>query len=103
MYSWAGDEHFRVRRLASEGSRPLLPGGLAIRSFVNNPLPIIPILDKLKFDDEHFVRKSVSNSLNDISKNNSELVVKICTEWRELKDPRIEYIIKRALRNQLKN
>lgn len=102
MYSWADDEHFRVRRLASEGCRPLLPGTISIRAFVNNPLPIIPILNKLKFDDEHFVRKSVSNNFNDISKNNSELVLKLFAEWRELKDPKVDYIIKRGLRTLLK-
>jgi 3-methyladenine DNA glycosylase AlkC len=35
----------------------------------------------LKFDVEHSVRKSVANSLNDISKNHPEVVIDLCKEW----------------------
>ena len=68
MLKWADDEDEKVRRFASEGCRPRLPWTIALPKFKNDPSPIIPILEKLKDDDSEFVRRSVANNLNDISK-----------------------------------
>ncbi|RZA13061.1 MAG: DNA alkylation repair protein, partial [Proteobacteria bacterium] len=58
------DKDVHVRRWASEGSRPRLPWGERLQDFVKDPSPTRPILELLKFDDELYVRKSVSNHLN---------------------------------------
>ncbi len=70
MQRWAGHEHPEVRRLASEGSRPRLPWGIALPALKADPAPILPILERLRADEAETVRRSVANNLNDISKDN---------------------------------
>ncbi|HIG28216.1 MAG TPA: DNA alkylation repair protein [Verrucomicrobiales bacterium] len=80
--TWTKDPSEHVRRLVSEGSRPRLPWGEQLRPFVKNPQPLIPLLEALKDDTSEYVRRSVSNHLNDISKDHPELVVKIAEKWQ---------------------
>ncbi len=70
MLSLAEDDDERVRRFASEGCRPRLPWAMALPKFKKDPSPILPVLEKLKDDTSEFVRRSVANNLNDISKDN---------------------------------
>jgi 3-methyladenine DNA glycosylase AlkC len=97
----ADDEHPNVRRFASEGCRPRLPWAVALPQFKEDPRPILPILEKLKDDDSEFVRTSVANNLNDISKDNPELVLDICERWQG-GSKKTDWIIKRACRTLLK-
>jgi 3-methyladenine DNA glycosylase AlkC len=97
----ADDEHPNVRRFASEGCRPRLPWAVALPQFKEDPAPILPILEKLKDDGSEFVRKSVANNLNDISKDHSELVLDICERWQGA-SKNTDWIIKRACRTMLK-
>ena len=76
MLVWSKHEHWGVRRLASEGCRPRLPWAMALPNLKENPAPIIPILENLKNDPARFVRLSVANNLNDIAKDNPEIVIK---------------------------
>lgn len=101
MSVWArhGNEH--VRRLASEGCRPALPWGQALASFKKDPLPVLGILEQLKNDPSIYVRKSVANNLNDISKTHPDLVVKIAREWYG-KNERTDWIVKHGCRTLLK-
>ncbi len=69
------------RRWASEGSRPLLPWGLKLQNAVKNPERGLLILEKLKFDKELYVRKSVANHLNDLSKSHPDLVIATLNRW----------------------
>ena len=101
MYEWSksGNEH--LRRLSSEGCRPALPWGQALSKYKKDPTPILPILEQLKADPELFVRKSVANNLNDISKTHPELVVKLAREWYG-KNEYTNWIVKHACRTLLK-
>jgi len=101
MYRWADDEDFRVRRFASEGCRPRLPWGAGVPALKKDPSPVIPILEKLKDDPELFVRKSVANNLNDISKDHPELVLDLCEKWQG-KSENTDWIIKQGCRTLLK-
>lgn len=78
---WCGHENEHVRRLASEGLRPRLPWGLRIQQLCKDPSPLFPILDKLKADTSLYVRKSVANSINDISKDHPDIVIDLCRSW----------------------
>ena len=49
--------------------------------YKKDPAPILPILEQLKNDPSVWVRKSVANNLNDISKTHPDLVIKIAKEW----------------------
>ncbi|HQV33084.1 MAG TPA: DNA alkylation repair protein, partial [Calditrichia bacterium] len=101
MQDWAGHQNFHVRRLASEGCRPRLPWAMAIARLKEDPTPILPILEKLKDDPELYVRKSVANNLNDISRDHPDLVLGIAEKWLG-HSPRTDWIVKHALRSLLK-
>lgn len=81
MLSWTQHESEHVRRLASEGCRSRLPWGCRIPHFVQDPSPILPILNQLKEDPSLYVRKSVANNLNDISKDHPDIVIKLAKAW----------------------
>ena len=81
MKLWAESDNHHVRRLASEGCRPRLPWAMAISAFKKDPHPILPILEKMKNDESEYVRRSVANNLNDISKDNPDLVIEIAKKW----------------------
>ena len=74
---WSLDENATVRRLASEGCRPRLPWAVALPMFKKDPSPLLPILENLKDDASLYVRKSVANNLNDISKDHPDLVLEL--------------------------
>ena len=101
MYAWSKHENEHVRRLASEGCRPALPWAPAINSFKKDPTPIIPILEQLKTDPSPYVRNSVANNLNDISKTHPNLVVKLARAWYG-KNERTDWIVKHGCRTLLK-
>jgi 3-methyladenine DNA glycosylase AlkC len=101
LLNWAGNEDWRVRRLASEGSRPRLPWGMGLASLKQDPSPILPILTALRNDPSEDVRRSVANNLNDISKDHPDLVVETLSSWRD-EGAEIDALIKHALRTLLK-
>ncbi|QIA09530.1 DNA alkylation repair protein [Draconibacterium halophilum] len=101
MLAWADSNDFKVRRFASEGCRPRLPWASGVPALKKNPALILPILEKLKNDPEEFVRKSVANNLNDISKDHPELVLDICERWQG-HSKNTDWIIKHACRTLLK-
>jgi 3-methyladenine DNA glycosylase AlkC len=102
MLEWSQHENPAVRRLASEGCRPRLPWGIALPNLKADPSPILPILEQLKADESEFVRRSVANNLNDISKDNPTVVVALLRRWWEHHTPEMRWIINHALRTLIK-
>lgn len=102
MAIWATHDNEHVRRLASEGSRPALPWGQALPSFKKDPLPALAILEQLKADPSLYVRKSVANHLNDISKTHPDLVAELARAWYG-KHVHTDWIVKHGCRTLLKN
>lgn len=103
----ADDKDFKVRRWASEGSRPRLPWGMKLHHFIAKPELTIQILDKLWNDPEIFVRKSVANHLNDIAKDHPDLVIKTLVKWKSLvkkkdQETSLTWIINHSLRTLIK-
>lgn len=101
MLVWSKHEHWGVRRLASEGCRPRLPWAMALPNLKENPAPIIPILENLKNDPSRFVRLSVANNLNDISKDNPETVIDLVKRWKG-ESEEVDWVIKHGCRTLLK-
>ena len=101
MLVWSKHENQWVRRLSSEGCRPRLPWTMALPTLKANPAPIIPILENLKNDTSEFVRKSVANNLNDISKDNPGIVIDLVKKWQG-KSKNTDWIIKHGCRTLLK-
>lgn len=102
MAKWAKVESFHLRRLASEGGRPRLPWAPKLQRFIDEPRPLFPILSMLKDDPKKYVQKSVANCLNDILKDNECLGQELIESWLPALGKERKWIIKHALRNQLK-
>jgi 3-methyladenine DNA glycosylase AlkC len=101
MLDWSLSTNHLLRRLASEGSRPRLPWAMALLDFKKDPTKMLPILENLKNDESEFVRKSVANSLNDISKDNPEITLEIVKNWQG-KSKNVDRILKHGSRTLLK-
>jgi 3-methyladenine DNA glycosylase AlkC len=101
MHRWATHENEHVRRLASEGSRPRLPWGTRLPSLVRDPSPVLPLLEQLKNDPAIYVRRSVANHLNDITKDHPERVLDLLSAW-DLTQPELLWIAKQACRTLIK-
>ncbi|KQS16143.1 DNA alkylation repair protein [Exiguobacterium sp. Leaf187] len=98
---WTRSDDEHVRRLASEGTRPRLPWGQAIPRLIADPRPALPILDALLQDPSLYVRKSVANHLNDISKTHPEYLIERI-ERHLGTDPNTDWILRHASRTLLK-
>ena len=103
IHKWARDPSPHVRRLASEGIRPRLPWATRIESLIEDPKPILEVLDVLKDDPSAFVRKSVANNLNDICKDHPKLVLELVEKWMQGESERTAWIVRHGLRNLIKN
>lgn len=101
MCNWAKDKNHHVRRLSSEGSRPRLPWSFKLDEVIKNPALTRPILETLRADQELYVRKSVANHLNDISKENPDYMLDLVNTW-DKKNPDTLWIIKHASRTLIK-
>lgn len=77
LAAWTRDDSADVRRLVSEGTRPRLPWATRVPSLLTNPRPILVLLDLLYNDKTEYVRRSVANNLNDISKGYPGIVLDI--------------------------
>jgi 3-methyladenine DNA glycosylase AlkC len=101
MANWAKSENHHVRRLASEGCRPRLPWSFKLENVCKDPHLTLPILSKLKEDQEAYVKKSVANHLNDFSKDHPEFLIKVLNEWKS-DNLHTNWILKHASRTLLK-
>jgi len=102
MKLWTKSSNEHLRRLASEGCRPRLPWAVALTNFKNNPSKILTIIEELKNDKSLYVRKSVANNLNDISKDNPHLLIKFVKENLGI-SKELDWVCKHASRTLLKN
>lgn len=102
MLEWAQHASPHVRRLASEGCRPRLPWGITLPGLKADPSSILPILERLKDDESESVRRSVANNLNDISKDNPDVVLDLLRRWQAHDTEQIRWITNHALRTLLK-
>jgi 3-methyladenine DNA glycosylase AlkC len=102
LAGWINDPNVHVRRLISEGTRPRLPWGIRLPAFVQDPSPIIVFLTTLRGDRAEYVRRSVANSLNDISKDHPDRVASIAKEWLQDAPETRQRIIRHACRSLLK-
>ena len=103
MTTWCDDPDHHVRRLASEGTRPRLPWGERLPDFVTDPSPVLDLLECLKDDSSEYVRRSIANNLNDISKDHPDRVVQTCQRWLIDSSPERKWIVRHATRTLVKS
>jgi 3-methyladenine DNA glycosylase AlkC len=94
------DEH--VRRLASEGTRPFLPWAKRVPAILARPRETLPVINALYRDESEYVRRSVANHLNDLSRQQPELVVQTATAWLADPDENTPRLVRHALRTLIK-
>lgn len=102
MTGWAEDKNNHVRRLASEGSRPLLPWSFKLDDILQNPQLTAPILTKLQKETDLYVKKSVGNHLNDHAKKHPLWVTAFVKEW-DLTNKHAAWMAKRGVRTLIKD
>lgn len=96
------DPNYHVRRLSSEGTRPLLPWShrLVIDSHVT-----LSILSQLFADSTRYVTRSVANHMNDISKQDPDIVLRTLKQWQKSnkqKPKEMDFIVRHSLRTLVK-
>ena len=101
MHDWSLDDNEHVRRLASEGCRPRLPWSFRLDQIQADPSLAAAILENLKADPSLYVRKSVANHLNDITKDHPEWVLDLIEGW-SLDNKHTAWIARHALRSLVK-
>lgn len=101
MHDWSLDANEHVRRLACEGCRPRLPWSFRLERIQADPRLAAAILDNLKADDSLYVRKSVANHLNDITKDHPDWVLDLIEGW-SLDNKHTAWIARHALRSLIK-
>ncbi len=102
LREWTADPSEHVRRLVSEGTRPRLPWAPRLRDFLDDPAPVLELLELLRDDDSEYVRRSVANNLNDIAKDHPDVVVATCRRWWTAADDDGRRMIRHALRTLVK-
>ncbi|MFF2526923.1 DNA alkylation repair protein [Streptomyces liangshanensis] len=103
MPAWVTDPSHNVRRMASEGTRSRLPWARTLTLFVKDPAPVLAVLEPLRSDSSEYVRKSVANNLNDISKDAPGLALATALRWmEESPTPETAWIVRHGLRTLVK-
>ena len=99
LREWLRDPNHHVRRLVSEGTRPLLPWATRVSWLQREPKRLLPLLEALKDDESDYVRRSVANHLNDVAKAHPDLVCDVAERWLS---PKRRPLVRHALRTLVK-
>ncbi|MEV0220993.1 DNA alkylation repair protein [Streptomyces sp. NPDC050704] len=99
---WTGSPDADVRRLASEGTRPYLPWSVRVPDIMARPGATVPILDALYRDESEYVRRSVANHLNDLSRDHPDIVIGTARRWLDDPDATTERLVRHGLRTLVK-
>ncbi|MBM3967811.1 MAG: DNA alkylation repair protein [Planctomycetes bacterium] len=99
LVPWTGSRNERLRRFASEVTRPRGVWCEHIPLLRDAPELGLPILEPLRSDSSLYVRNSVANWLNDASKTAPQWVIQITSDWLKTStSEETEYIVRRARR-----
>jgi len=102
LKEWSKDPSVHVRRLVSEGTRPRLPWAFQLKEFVRDPSPTLGLLETLIDDPQLYVRRSVANHLNDISKDHPDLAVQWLAQQPGQQKKEFLWVVRHALRSLIK-
>lgn len=102
LQEWVTDENQHVRRLVSEGTRTRLPWAPRVTVYDDNYTVIMDLLAALRNDPELYVRRSVANHLNDLTKDRKDLVLTNLAAWNKKPNKNIVWLTKHALRTLIK-
>ena len=100
--SWINDPDERVRRILVEGFRPRGVWKKHIKELKIDPTPLKLILQKAIGDDSLYVRKAAANNINDIAKDNPDVVISWTKAWLKKSNQKEKRSIKQGLRGLLR-
>jgi 3-methyladenine DNA glycosylase AlkC len=113
LSEWVDRDDEHVRRLVSEGTRPRLPWAPRLAVAEADPTFAVGLLDRLVDDPSEYVRRSVSNHLNDLCKVAPDDTRRIAAGWSDRaataaasgdaeRAERIRWVLRRGLRTLVK-
>jgi 3-methyladenine DNA glycosylase AlkC len=102
LLRWTAHPDEEVRRLVSEGSRPRLPWAPRVDLLDAEPRWAVPVLDLLLEDPSPYVRRSVANHLNDISKVDPDGALDVAGRWAADGGTHVPAVLRHGLRTLVK-
>ncbi|WP_064972450.1 hypothetical protein [Modestobacter sp. KNN46-3] len=102
MQTWTGHDSEHVRRLATEGSRAYLPWAKRVPWLLGHPRATRAILDATYRDPAEYVRRSVANHLNDLSRVEPSVVTDAAAAWAGEPDANTPWVLRHGLRTLIK-
>jgi len=103
LKQWSHDTNPHARRLVSEGTRPRLPWAKRIRVIKGDPANNLALLEPLWDDPSFYVRKSVANHLNDLTKDYKEITLNWLNNRLEYEGKHGIWMIRHSLRSLTKS
>lgn len=103
LSQWSRDANSHVRRLVSEGTRPRLPWAKRIQVIKGDPANNLALLEPLWEDPSFYVRKSVANHLNDLTKDYKEITLNWLNDRLKYEGKHRTWMIRHSLRSLTKS
>lgn len=103
LSQWSRDVNPHVRRLVSEGTRPRLPWAKRIHVIKGDPANNLALLEPLWDDSSFYVRKSVANHLNDLTKDYKEITLNWLNNRLKYEGLHRTWMIRHSLRSLSKS
>ncbi|MHC1558278.1 DNA alkylation repair protein [Actinomycetospora sp. C-140] len=100
--AWTRSPDLHVRRLASEGTRSHLPWARGVPELVRRPGVTRAVVDALYTDESEYVRRSVANHVNDLSRDDPDLAADIVAGWLDRPEGNMPQVARHALRTLVK-
>lgn len=100
LADWVQDPSDRIRRFASESTRPRGVWCAHLTALRADPAPGLALIEPLRADPAPYVQESVANWLNDAAKDHPAAIRALADRWRaESPSPATARILKRGLRS----
>jgi 3-methyladenine DNA glycosylase AlkC len=97
VMAWTTSPDEDVRRLASEGTRPLLPGAQRVPAVLANPRATVDVINALYRDESEYVRRSVADHLKDLSRRHPDIAIETAAGWLAAPDENTTRLVRRGL------
>lgn len=103
LKKWTADSDPQIRRLVSGASSPrihlkAMPGITKLTALIEDPRPVLDLLNQLKGDSSRPVRESVARSLGDILQDNPDIGYAAIEQWLRGAGDRTRETVRAAVR-----